>query len=38
MMNGEMSGCLDLLIVCINCIKIDFSDTAGVSMVWELKI
>ena len=37
-MNGELNGCLELLIVCIERIKINFSGIDGVSLVCELKI
>jgi len=38
MKNGEFKYCLELLIVYIKCIKIDFSCTDAVSVVRELKI
>ena len=38
MMNGEFKCCLELLIVCIERIKIDFSGIGGVSLVGEVKI
>ena len=38
MTNGEFKYCLELLIVYINCIKINFSDTNDVSVVQKMKI
>ena len=38
MMNGEFKCCLELLIVCIERIKIDFSGTDSVLFVGEVKI
>jgi len=32
-MNGELNGCLELLIVCIECVEIIFKDTNGVFLV-----
>ena len=30
LMNGELNGCLELFIVCIECVEIIFRDTNGV--------
>ena len=38
MMNGELNCCLELLVVCIECVEIDFRDTDVVCLISEKKI